>query len=75
MCKKMTIAKLMGIFTIGKAWQIEGDKSYNDSKVLQDYMRHIEQQSRGGRTHAITAAIYLTTLENLATLLRVQKTL
>ena len=55
---------------------IEGDKSRNDSKTLQDYMRHVEQQSHGRKTHAKTAAIFiLRSLKNRTSLLRVHKTL
>lgn len=38
----------------------ETDKSCNDSKLLQDYMRHVQQQSHGRTTIAKKAAIYLT---------------
>lgn len=31
--------------------ETETDKSCNDSKTLQDYMRHVEQQSHGRTTH------------------------
>ena len=54
---------------------IEGDKSSNGSKTLQDYMRHVEQQSHGRKTHAKTAAIHLTIFKNRASLLRVHETL
>ena len=37
---------IQGIYVSGKAWQIEADKLCNDSKTLQDYMRHVEQQSQ-----------------------------
>ena len=35
----------------GKAWQIEANKSCNDGKTLQDYMRHVEEHSHGCKTH------------------------
>ena len=54
---------------------IEGDKSRNDSKTLQDYMRHVEQQSHGRKTHVNTAEIHLTIFKNRTSLLRVHKTL
>lgn len=41
-----------GIYTSSKAQHIEADNSYNDSKTLQDYMRHAEQQSHGRKTDA-----------------------
>lgn len=40
---------LQGIYASGKAWPIEADKSYNLSKALQDYMRHILKQQSHGR--------------------------
>ena len=39
-----------GIYISGKAWQIEADKLCNDNKTLQDYMRHVEQQSHSWQT-------------------------
>ena len=64
-----------GKYIIGRARKIEADKSCNDSKTLQDYMRHVKQQSHGRKTQAQTAAIHLTTLKNRASLLRVHKML
>lgn len=43
---------IQGIYTSSKAWHIEANKSCNDSKTLQDYMRHVEQQSHGRKTDA-----------------------
>ena len=43
---------IKGIYISGKAWQIDADESCNDSKMLQDYMRHIEQQPHGHKTQA-----------------------
>ena len=34
---------IQGIYISGKAWQIEADKSCNDSKTLQDYMKHVSK--------------------------------
>ena len=65
---------IQGIYTSGKAWHIT-DKSCNDSKTLQDNMRHVEQQSHGRTIRALTTAIHLTTFKNRASLLRVHKTL
>ena len=64
----------------GNVERIRGkaDKSSNDAilkKTLQDYMRHVEQQSHGRKSHTVTAAIHLTTFKNRASLLRVHKTL
>ena len=64
---------IQGIYIGGKAWQIEADKSCNDSKTLQDYMRH-EQQSHSYNTHAETASIHLMILKNRSSLFRVHKT-
>ena len=36
---------MQGIYTGGQTWQIEADKSCNDSKRLQDNERHVERQS------------------------------
>ena len=66
---------LQGIYISGKPWQIEADKSCNDSKMLQDYMRHVEQQFHSRKTHAETASIHLMTYKNRASLFRVHKTL
>ena len=63
------------IYISGKAWQIEADKSCNDSKTLQDYKRHVELQSHGSKTQALTDAIHLTTFKNRASLLLVHETL
>ena len=52
---------IQGINISGKAWQIEADKSCNDSKTLQDYMTHVEQQCHGRKTDAWTAVIHLAT--------------
>ena len=54
--------------------QIEEDKSCNDSKTLQDYTRHVEQQPHGRKTHAETTPIHPTSFKNCASLLRVHKT-
>ena len=66
---------IQGIYISGKARQIEAEKSCNDSKTLQDYKPHVEQQSHGRKTLAYTAAISLTTFKNRASLLQVHKTL
>ena len=60
---------------MAKHGKIETDKLCNDSKMLQDYMRHFEQQSCGCKTQAQTAAIHLMTFENHASLLQEHKTL
>lgn len=49
---KQRIYLKQGIYTSSKAWHIEVDNSCNDSKTLQDYMRHVEQQSHGRKTDA-----------------------
>ena len=41
-----------GVCIGSKAWQTEADKMSNDSEMLQDYIKHIEQQSHGCKTHA-----------------------
>ena len=41
---------IQGIYISGKAWQIEADKSCNNSKIMQDYKGHTEQQSNGRKT-------------------------
>lgn len=61
------------IYTSGKAWQIEADKSCNDSKPLQDHMRHVVQQSHVRKTNVYTAAIQRTKFKNPASLMRIQK--
>ena len=38
--------------TIGKVWQIKGDKSCFDRKTLQDYLRLVEQQFHGRKALA-----------------------
>ena len=38
-------------YVSGKAWQIEAYKSCSDGKMLQDYMREVEQQFLGRKTH------------------------
>ena len=43
---------IQGKYISGKAWQIEADKSCNDNKMLQDSMRHIEQQFHGLKIQA-----------------------
>ena len=45
---------IQGIYISCKAWQTEADQLCNNrsSKTLQDYKRHVEQQSRGYKTHA-----------------------
>jgi len=50
---------IQGINTSGKAWHIT-DKSSNDSKTLQDNMRHAKQQTHGHTIRALTTAIHLT---------------
>ena len=73
-CRNNCISKnIQGIYIDGKARQIEADKSCNDGKALQDYMRHSEQQSHCCKTLAQTAAIHLTTYKNRASLLRGHK--
>ena len=67
---------IQGIFVSGKAWQNVADKSCNDSKALQDYKRHVEQQFQGRKnTHIDSCDSYLTTLKNHASLLKVYKIL
>ena len=56
-------------------WQIESYKACNDRKILQENMRHIEQQSNGCETRTETAVINLTTFKKPASLLQVYKTL
>ena len=58
---------LWGIYIGGKAWQTE--VRAHDTRTLQDYMRQVEQQSHGLKTHTYTAAIHLTTFKNFASLL------
>ena len=47
-----TWKSITSIIISGKAQQIEADKLCNESKTLQDYMRHVEQQSHGHKTNA-----------------------
>lgn len=53
-----------GLNISSKALQIEAYKSCSNIKMLQGYIRHVEQQSRGRKTQTETAAIYLTTFKN-----------
>lgn len=59
---------LQGIYTIGKAWQLEVYKLCKDNKTLQFYMRHVKQLLRL-KTHAKTSSFHLTTLTDHASFL------
>lgn len=57
----------------GKAWHTEADKSWYDNTTMQNYMRHIAQQSHGYKTYALAAAIHLTTFKTRASLMGIGK--
>ena len=54
---------------------VEADNLCNDGKTLQDYMRHIEQQSHGRKTLAESCDSFYNPFTNRASLLRVHRKL